>query len=403
MKILIVTQYFYPENFKSNDMAFELQKRGHDVTVLTGIPNYPEGKFYKGFGVFKKRKEEINGVKIIRALLIPRGNGKGLRLPINYFSWAFFASVKAFFHGLTNKYDAVVVHEPSPITQGFPAIVIKKTQKIPLYFWVLDLWPESLTSAASINNKHVLGFFTAIVKYIYNHSDKLLISSKGFKKSICEKGNYEDKLIYFPNWAEDTISNGDINAVIPDLPEGFKIVFAGNIGASQDMQNVMNTALELRQTPNIKFIIIGDGREKSFVEDFVKENKLEETVYLMGKFPVEYMAAFFDKADGLLVTLKDEGIFNITVPAKIQAYMSAKKPILAMINGEGAQLVNEINCGMAVPAGDYHQLTQSILKLYDSSESEKSQMGKNGFDFYTENFTLEKCINNLEKILLKQI
>lgn len=399
MKVLIVTQYFYPENFKSNDMAFELKKRGYDVTVLTGIPNYPEGKFYSNYSIFKNRKQTINGVKVYRALLFPRWNGKGIKLPLNYFSWAFFASIKAFFLGLTCKFDVIIVHEPSPITQGFPAIIIKKMQKIPLYFWVLDLWPESLTSAGGIKNKYVLNFFTRIVKFIYKNSDKILISSKGFRDSICEKGNFENKLIYFPNWAEDIISKGDLNYTIPRLPEGFKIIFAGNIGTSQDMESLMKTALLLKENSNIKFLIIGDGRERKYVEEYIVKNELEKTVFVLGKFPIETMSAFFDKADALLVTLKDELIFNITVPAKIQAYLSAKKPILAMINGEGASLINNVNCGIAVPAAAATKLKEAILNLYHLPSQERVQMGNNGFEFFNQNFTLEKCMNNLELII----
>jgi len=399
MRILLVTQYFYPENFKSNDIAFELQKKGHQVTVLTGLPNYPGGAIYQGYGFFKKRKENINGVEVIRTLLMPRGKGGGVKLFLNYFSWAFFASIKALFLAFNNKYDAIIVHEPSPITQGFPAIVIKKICKIPIYFWVLDLWPESLTSAGGIKNKFVLGFFDKIVKYIYNNSDKILISSKGFRKSILEKGNYADKLIYFPNWSEDTISNGDANFPIPNLPEGFKILFAGNIGTSQDMENVALAALELKQYSDIKFILVGDGRSKSFVEEFIKEHHLEDTIYLMGKHPIEAMSSFFNKADGLLVTLKDELIFNVTVPAKVQAYMSASKPILAMMNGEGASLINEAKCGFSAKAGDYAALAQIVLKLYHLNVEERSAMGKLGAAYYDKHFKMENCINNLNEII----
>lgn len=399
MNILLVTQYFYPENFKSNDIAFELVKKGHKVTVLTGLPNYPEGNIYDGYSFFNRRKEYINGVKVVRALLIPRGQGGGIRLFLNYFSWAFFASLKAILLAFRNKFDAVIVHEPSPITQGFPAIVVKKIQKIPIYFWVLDLWPESLTSAGGINSRYVLGFFDKIVKYIYNHSDKILISSKGFRKSILDKGSYGDKLIYFPNWSEDSISKGNRNYPIPDLPNEFKVVFAGNIGVSQDMENVMLAALELKYHSNIKFIFVGDGRSKSFVEEFVKDNGLGDNVYLMGKYPIEAMTSFFEKADALLVSLKDELIFNLTVPAKVQAYMSASKPILAMINGEGADLINEAKCGFSAPAGDYKSLAQIIIKLYDLDEEERLNMGKLGFKYYEEHFNMDNCINNLNRII----
>ena len=159
MKILIVTQYYFPESFKSNDLSFELQKRGHEVTVLTGLPNYPEGKMYDGYGVFKNRKQEINGVKVIRSLLLLRGKGGGIRLFLNYFSFAFFASIKAFFLNFGNKYDAVIVHEPSPITQFYPALLLKKLQNAPVYFWVMDLWPESLEIAGGVKNKFILTIY----------------------------------------------------------------------------------------------------------------------------------------------------------------------------------------------------------------------------------------------------
>lgn len=399
MKIVLVTQYFFPENFKSNDIAFELVKRGHEVTVLTGLPNYPEGKIYNGYGFFKKRNEIINGVKVIRILLIPRGKGGGIRLFLNYFSWAFFASIRAFFLAFQDKFDAVMVHEPSPITQGFPAIVIKKIQKIPLHFWVLDLWPESLTSAGGIKNKTVLSFFTRMVKYIYNNSDKILISSKGFKDSILTKGNYEDKLVYFPNWAEDSISKGNSNYPIPDLPHGFNILFAGNIGVAQDVNSIIKAALILKEKLDIHFVFVGDGRSKTELEDFVAANNLEQTVHFMGRFPIDAMKTFFNRADVLLVSLKDELIFNVTVPAKLQAYLCTQKPILGILNGEGAELIDEAKCGFSTNAGNSEGLAKEIVKLYKLTEEQRSILGQNGFRYFEENFTMTKCIDNLELIL----
>jgi len=399
MKVLLVTQYFYPENFKSNDIALELTKRGHEVTVLTGLPNYPEGRIYKDYGFFKKTKETYQGINIIRVWLIPRGNGGGIRLFLNYFSWAFFASIKAFFLAYRKDFDVILVHEPSPITQGFPAIIVKKVQKIPLHFWVLDLWPESITSAGGVDNKFVLNLFTKMVKYIYANSDKILISSRGFKESILEKGNYEKKIIYFPNWAEDTISNGLSNYPIPELPKGFKVMFAGNIGVAQDMDSIMSAALLLKEQTQIHFIIIGEGRSKDSVENFINKNALNETVHLVGRYPIEAMRTFFDVADALLVTLKDEFVFNITVPAKLQVYMCSQKPILGMLNGEGAQIIQDADCGFTVNSGNYKGLAQIILDLYSLSISDRKRMGKNGFNYYEKNFTLNKCLDNLELIL----
>jgi len=399
MKILIVTQYFYPENFKSNDMAFELQKKGHDVTVLTGIPNYPEGNIYDGYGFFKNRKQIIDGVEIIRTLLLPRGKGGGIRLFLNYFSWAFFASLKARSISSHKKFDAVIVHEPSPITQFYPALVIKKAQKTPVYFWVMDLWPESLEIAGGIKNKFVLNFFMKMVQRFYKESEKILITSKGFRKSILEKGDFDHKIEYFPNWAEDTISSGNLNYPIPVLPDGFKIMFAGNIGEAQDLESIMDAALKLRENKEIKFILVGDGRKMPFVQEFIKNNNLEETVYTVGRFPVEAMASFFNAADILLVSLKDDPIFNLTVPAKVQAYMSSGKPIMAMLNGEGSENIKEAECGFAVPAGDSEKLAQAIQTASQKHKEELKKMGMNGKKFYEKHYRMEECISNLERII----
>jgi glycosyltransferase involved in cell wall biosynthesis len=399
MKILLVTQYFYPENFKSNDIAVELTKRGHEVTVLTGLPNYPEGKIHQSYGFFKRTNENHQGTNVIRTWLVPRGKGGGGRLFLNYFSWAFFASIRALFLSFQKKFDVIIVHEPSPITQGFPAIVVKKIQKIPIHFWVLDLWPESLTSAGGINNKFVLSLFTNLVKYIYNNSDKILISSKGFATSILAKGNYKEKLIYFPNWAEDSILKGDSDYPIPNLPKGFKIIFAGNIGVAQDVKAIIDAALILKEKLDINFVFIGDGRSKIQLENFVNENNLNKTVHFLGRFPLDAMKAFFDQADVLLVSLKDELIFNVTVPAKLQAYLCTKKPILGMLNGEGATIIKEAKCGLCVNAGDSIELAEKILEFFQMTNDNRNILGANGFKYFEENFTMNKCIDDLESII----
>lgn len=398
MKVLLITQYFYPENFKSNDIAFELTKRGHKVTVLTGIPNYPQGTFFEGYGVFKKRAQQINGVTVKRALLTPRGKGGGLRLALNYFSWAFFASVDAFFLSLFHKYDVVLVHEPSPITQGIPAIVVKKLQRIPLYFWVLDLWPESLVSVGGVTNRRVIGIFTTIVKRVYNNSDRILISSRGFRESILQKGNYENKLVYFPNWAEDIFSSFSKQS-LPQLPDGFIVMFAGNIGEAQDFDHIMECALLLKESKDIKFVFIGDGRKKAWVDEFIAEHRLAGTVYALGRFPLEMMPSFFQEADVMLLSLKDELIFNLTVPAKLQAYMSAGKPIVAMINGEGGSIIRESDCGLAVEAGNSYGLRDSIRKLKSMSIKQRAELGENGKNYCLKYFNLGQCMDNLCDIL----
>ncbi len=401
MRILLVSPHFYPENFKCNDVAFELAKRGHKVTVLSDIPNYPQGHFFKGYGVFKKRVEQVNGVKIIRALVIPRGNGKGVRLILNYLSFALFASIDALYLALFHKFDAVLVHETSPVTVGIPALIVKKIQRLPFYFWVLDLWPESLTAAGGITNKYILGVFAYITRLMYKNSTKILISSKGFRSSIIEKGDFANKIEYFPNWAEDTFTTIDPKVTIPELPTGFKVMFAGNIGEAQDFDHVLEAARELKDHKEIHFVIIGDGRKKEWVDKFVAEHHLEDTVHMMGRYPLEAMPAFFKQADAMMLSLKDNLIFNLTVPAKLQSYMVMGKPVVAMINGETTNIITESRCGLAVPSGDSCGFAKSIQTLFEMDQNDLKQLGTNGKTYFDAHFDKKVCMTHLFDILEK--
>ena len=397
MKILLISQYFYPENFKGNDIAFHLAEKGYDVTVLTGKPNYSKDNFFEGYNFFNKNYEVIDGVKIYRSFLIPRGKSN-LQLVLNYISWIISSCIYAVYLGVFKKYDKVFVQQLSPVTVGLPGLIVSKLNKIPMYFWVLDLWPESLSGGGGVSNKKILSFFERLVKLFYKNSYKILISSLGFKQSIINKGDFEGKIIYFPNWAEDTISNGNLSYTIPQLPEGFKIVFAGNIGEAQDMETIMSAALLLKDT-DVKIILIGDGRKMSYVKEFIKNNNLTETVYLMGRYPLEAMSAFFNKADLLMVSLKDDKIFNLTLPAKVQAYMSSGKPILGMMNGDGFDTIKKANCGFCVPASNVELLAKEMIRASQMDKNLLNDMGNNGLLFYEKYFQKNVCMNNLENIL----
>lgn len=396
MKILIVTPHFFPENFKVNDMAFELSRRGHEVTVLTPLPDYPQGHYYTGYGIFKKQRETVNNVKVIRTLIIPRHDGTAKWLALNYLSYTFFAIVKSIWLGLTKRYDAVVVHETSPIMVGIPAIIVKKLQKIPLHFWVLDLWPESLEAAGGISNQTILNTFSKLSKWIYKNCETILISSKGFHKSISKFGNFDSKIQYFPNW-NDVKTSSNSNIEIPEFPVGFNVLFAGNIGDAQDMPHIVQCAQLLKGT-GINFIIVGDGRKKQYVEECIDRYSLSNII-LLGRFPIEAMSDMFSKADVLFLSLKDKPIFALTVPAKLQAYMASGKPIVAMINGEGADLIKEADCGWSVNAEDSEGLAKLLVEISQKSSDELSSKGMNGKKYSEKHFHLESRIDNLEKIL----
>ena len=392
-----MSQYFYPESFRGNDIVFDFIKRGHDVTVLTAKPNYPQGKFYDGYGFFKKRYEVVNGAKIIRVPVFPRGNGRTFSLALNYISFVFFSFFACRFR-IREKYDLIFVQQLSPVLMAFPGLWVKKKQKIPLFLWVLDLWPESLIAGSNVKKGIVYKALEFIVKRIYNASDVILISSQSFRESILRRcTEKEKKIIYFPNWAEDSFAgDGGEEIETPLLPQGFNIMFAGNIGESQDFQSILRAA-EMTIDQNVNWILIGEGRKSQWVREEVANRKLSN-VYLMGRHPIEQMPFFFKKADALLVSLKDEPIFSLTVPAKVQAYMASRQIVLGMLNGEGKDLINTCKCGIAVSAGDYSSLVDAIFRLIKLSAKERTVMRDNGFLFYEKHFSKRKLFDSLESM-----
>ena len=403
MKILFICQYFYPEVFRGNDIAFHWAEEGHDVHVVCGVPNYPDGVFHKGYSWFKRRHEVVNGVKVTRLPIIPRGNNK-IMLMLNYFSYLIVAWVYMLFHAITHKYDRVFVQQLSPVMMSAPGVLYKKLRKVPLYTWVLDLWPESLTAAGGINNKYILSFFRHYVKSEYKYSDKILISSRSFENSILEYGDYASKIVYYPQWADgkdcSELSVDNLKSVESvKIPEGFKLMFAGAVGEAHGFECTMQAALLTNDHKDIKWVIVGDGRRLDWVRGFVKEHGLEETVFTLGRFPAETMPWFFKQADVMLVTLNDNPLFKLYAPAKISSYMAAAKPIVAVLNGEGAEVICEANCGWSLPAGDAEGFAKLAIELSQMDRAVLEEKGKNALKYYNEHFVKEKCLNELDRIL----
>lgn len=398
MKILFVCQYFYPEVFRGNDIAFHWAEQGHVVHVVSGVPNYPHGKFYDGYGLFKKRHEVINGVKVTHLPIIPRGNNK-VTLLLNYLSYLIVGNVWMFFHAMMHKYDRVFVQQLSPVTMSSPGVLYKRLRKVPLYTWVLDLWPESLTAAGGVTNKYILDFFRHYVKQEYKHSDKILISSRSFGKSIAEYGDYGDKVVYFPQWADgnDGVEKAPENT--PEIPDGFKLMFAGAVGEAHGFECTMQAALLTKEHKDIKWIIVGDGRRLDWVRSFVKEHELEETVFTLGRFPSETMPWFFKQADVMLVTLNDDPLFKLYAPAKISSYMAAAKPIVAVLNGEGAEVIKEAECGWSLPAGDAEGFAKLAIDLSKKDKAVLEEKGQNALKYYNEHFVKEKCLRKLDELM----
>jgi glycosyltransferase involved in cell wall biosynthesis len=400
--ILIFTNHFFPENFRVNDIAFSLAEKGDDVTVFTGLPNYPGGKIFKGYGILKKSVEVVKGVKVYRIPLIPRGSGNNVRLILNYSSYLLFLTIWSMIHVFFKKYDNILVHHTSPIFLAIPAIWVKKIQRIKLNFWNLDLWPESVAAASSVKNKFLIAKIDKLVKYIYKESDKILISSLGFKQSLIKKGVKEEKIIYFPNWAEDLFTCNNEDSLSASMNRNLKIMYAGNIGYAQDIENLFEAILEVnRSSQNVEWHFFGSGRKLSWLKAKIKQHEFEDIVFTWGFHPAGEIPALIKDADAMIVSLRNEEIFAYTVPARIQAYMASGKPIMGMLNGEGARIIEEAECGYTVPAGDYAELARKILLFSSLSSEEKCLMGERSLNYYQLNFTKSKAIEKLNSVMLE--
>ncbi|PSK94469.1 glycosyltransferase family 4 protein [Taibaiella chishuiensis] len=400
MKILIVTQYFWPERFKINDLVLGLKERGFEIVVLTGKPNYPQGTFEQGYSFFKKGREQWEGINIYRSPLLPRGKGGGMRLMANYLSFAFFATLKALF--IKERFDKIFVYEPSPVTVGIPAVMLGRKLKIPVYFWVQDLWPESVSAAGQIRNKTILNSLNRLTKWIYRNCEKILIQSEGFANYILNQGVPREKLIYYPNSTEafyrEVVPQEHIRAKVPQ--EGYRIMFAGNIGESQDFETILEAArIAIGRQPDIHFVILGDGRKKEFVEQKVQEFGIGANFHLLGSFPGSDMPDFFACADALLVCLKNNPAFDLTIPSKVQSYLACARPIIGSLNGEGARIIDEAKAGVVAPAGQPELLAEKILTLYAAGAEASQVMGRNAKHYFDQNFERELLLDKLIAIL----
>jgi glycosyltransferase involved in cell wall biosynthesis len=398
MKVLIVSQYFWPENFRINDLVRGLCQRGHSVTVLTGLPNYPEGRFFRGYGFFGKKREDYHGAQVVRVPMLPRGKGSGARLLLNYLSFAFFASLLAPFR-CREEYDVIFVYEPSPITVGLPALLLRKLKKAPVAFWVQDLWPESLSATGAVRARWLLNLVERLVKFIYRGCDLVMVQSEAFVPSLEKLGVNRERIAYFPNSAEDLYAPVALPQDAPEragLPDGFRVMFAGNIGAAQDFPTIVASAELLRERKDIQWIILGDGRMKPWVAEQIRLRGLEPTFHLLGQRPAETMPRYFAHADLLLATLRREPIFAYTIPSKLQSYMACGRPVVAALEGEGGRIVEESGAGWAVPPEDPRALADAVLAASALAQSERDAMGNRGEDFFREHFEREQLLSQLD-------
>ena len=399
MKILIVTQYFWPENFKINDVAKGLVAKGHNVSVLTGMPNYPKGKIFEGYSFPKNKKEYYDGITIYRSPLIPRGHGSGVRLFLNYFSLALSASIRVLF--VKNIFDKILVYEVSPVTIGIPAIIAKFKFKAPIYFWVQDLWPESIYAAGGVKNKFIVNLISKLTSFIYQHCEKILVQSRAFIPYILDQNVAKSNIVYLPNSTESFYKKVNVKNKFKRLmpEEGPILMFAGNIGEAQGFSTMIKSASYLNGLGyKVNWVILGDGRQRELIEKKINEVGLQNLFFFLGSYPSEEMPNFFACADALLVTLKRNLIFSMTIPSKIQSYMACSKPIIASIDGEGGRVILEAQCGFVSPSEDYISFSKAIVDFLRLDADEKELMGKNARLYFDKEFDREKQTNSIINI-----
>lgn len=401
MRLLIVSQYFWPENFRVNDLVIELVQRGHQVTVLTGYPNYPDGKVYPAFHANPLEYSRYAGADVVRVPMTSRGQN-GFTLVLNYFTFAISASAIGPWKLRGRKFDGIFVFEPSPITVGIPGAVLRFIKRAPLVFWVLDLWPETLHAVGAVQSKVALRAVGGLVKLIYMQCDLILAQSKSFLPQIQKYAPADARVEYFPSWSESNfdLTKANLAEEIVADPAMFNVMFAGNIGDAQDFPAILSAAEKLKDNSRIRWLIVGDGRKSTWVAEQIKARGLQNCVILLGRYPLERMPSFFKHADALLVSLKNEPVFALTIPGKVQSYLAAGIPIVAMLNGEGAQVVSDAHAGFSCPAGDTEGLARIVLKLSMMSKEELQVMGDNGIEFSLREFSREKLVDRLENWLM---
>lgn len=401
LKVLIVSQYFWPENMRINDLAEGLVQRGHEVTVLTGWPNYPEGHVFEEYRRSPEQYAEYRGAEIVRVPFIPRGK-RSITLALNYVSFFVSGSVWGSWKLRGREFDAIFVYAVSPIMSAIPALIIGKFKQAPVFIWVLDLWPETLKAVGVLGNERLLAFVGKGVSWIYNRADYLLLQSQAFTTSVkqyCTRVMPTERLIYFPSWAEDGFSDLPVQGsplLEPD-PQVFTILFAGNLGEAQDFPAILDVAEALRGKLAIRWVIVGDGRMSEWLEQQVSEHQLDN-VLLLGRHPLDAMPALFATVDALLVSLKTNEVFEKTIPGKVQAYLASGKPILGMLDGEAARVIEEAGAGLACSSGDRQAFSSIVEQMALMPSLQREAMGRLGQSYYEEHFSKEKLFLNLVRL-----
>ncbi len=393
MNILVVSQYFYPEPFRVNSFCKELVLRGHNVTVLTGYPQYPYGKIYDGYAFGKPYETEWNGVHIERIKMLPRGKTP-LGLLLNCIS--FVTEGKKWVKKCSTQFDAVYVFEVSPVTVGLPAVAYKEKFGTPIFFNLQDLWPENVEVILGIKNKIVISVINKIVDKIYSASDKILCTSQGFVENLKARGVPTEKLVFWPQFCE-TPSLDKLSRPSLLSDDTFNIVFTGNVGKAQGLDLLVEAAERLKET-KVKWYIVGDGRNLAELKESVSDKKLDDKIVFVGRVSEEEANAYAHYSDCAYLSFVPNKVFNMTIPAKLQTYLACAAPVLAAAEGESAKIVNEAGCGIAV-SPEVDALVGAVEKMLSLSDSEIDKMRNNSSDYSLKHFEKNMLVDKFERLV----
>ncbi len=402
--ILVVSQYFYPETFRVNDMCQEWVKRGHKVTVVTGIPNYPEGKFYEGYGYLHKRHEIWNGIEIYRIPLIPRGKNS-IGLMANYVSFMVAGMLAGKLKNV--KADLVFSFEVSPMTQVLTGISFAKRLHVPHFLYVQDLWPENVITVTDIKNPAIIKPIDKMVDHIYENTDEIFATSPSFVEAICnrKKKVAKEKVHYWPQYAEEFYKPVDKAAAKEEAAkygvsndDSFKVIFTGNIGLAQGLQILPKTA-ELLKGENIKFVIVGDGRYKDELISEIKRRNVSDMFIMVPRQPAEKIPQLLCACDVAFLSFADDDLWKMTIPAKLQSYMVCGMPIIASAQGETQRVIDEAECGICTKIGDEQALADAICNMKSKNIA---NIRENAKQYFKTHFEKKLLMDKMEKFLLDE-
>lgn len=398
MKVLVLSQYFWPETFRITEVVQSLRDLGHEVTVLTGQPNYPDGLIQPKYSAASLRTQIHDGLTIHRVPLAPRGRGSALRLVLNYLSFIVSSAVFGPWLLRGQRFDVIVVYAPSPILQAIPAIWLARLKGARLATWVQDLWPESLSATGFFHNPKILKGVSAVVRWIYRKNDLLLVPSQAFVDPVVRMAG-RTPVVYHPNPGELAFSAAVTDRSSPlQLKPGFNVVFAGNLGTVQALDTVLAAAQLLRDQQDIRFVLVGSGSRSEWLQQEIRRRGLDN-ISLPGRFPPSDMPGILSQASTLLVSLVRDPIMSQTVPSKVQAYLAAGRPIIAALDGEGARVVIEAGAGVACPAEAAQALADAVLQLRDALPQERQRMAQCGRSYYEQHFEPTLLAKRLAEIL----